>query len=116
MCCARYLIILKILWGCHIKYNMRNFLIGFIIIVFAIAFIASSYFLGVYRKEKRLMKYIPAGTAAVLALFAFIKALHFPKGLDDLFYLPFGIIMLIIFAISITVAIIMELVNIKKYK
>lgn len=95
---------------------MRKYLIGFIITLLAMTFVALSYFLGIYKREKRLMKYIPSGIAAVLTFTLFIKAFYFSEGFEGLVYLPFGIIMAIIFVVSLTVALITGLVNLKKYK
>lgn len=82
-----------------------------IIALISLIFIAATILLGRKRIHKAFLKYIPAITAAVIALTLYIKAVRFSNGFEGLGYAILAMIAIIVFLASIITAVIVELIN-----
>lgn len=82
---------------------------GFVFVVAAISvvFAVAAIFLG--RLKKRWPKYIPAILAGAAAVASMIKAYRFSEGFEALGYFIMMLLALIVFAVALVIAVIIEI-------
>lgn len=76
-------------------------------LIFAVA----AVLLGVYKRQNRVLKYIPAIIAAVVSLGFLIKTYFFSEGFEALGYLIMMMISAAVFGISVITAVVLEIIN-----
>lgn len=74
-------------------------------------FVIATALLGVYKKQRRGLKYLPAILAAVISLAFLIKAYVFSEGFKELGYAIMMMVSAVVFIISIITALLLEIIN-----
>jgi hypothetical protein len=82
-----------------------------IIAVVGLIFASATVLLGVYKRQNKILKYLPAIIAAVVSLGFLIKTFMFSEGFEALGYLIMMMISAAVFGISIITALVLEIIN-----
>lgn len=83
----------------------------FIIAVIGLIFALATVLLGIYKKQKKFLKYVPSIIAAAASLGFLIKAYFFSEGFEALGYFIMMMISAAVFGISIITAMALEITN-----